>query len=133
MGALSAILRSAEDGRLAFRCPGCDEFHVVSTAPRAPGPRWTWNGDTERPTFSPSILVRTIRKNLTPAEEDLYDHLMTQTGGRDMVLHDPRFSYVCHSFVVAGQIQFLADSTHHLAGQTVPIPPWDKKASHVDT
>jgi hypothetical protein len=31
---------------------------------------------------------------------------------------------VCHSFVVDGRIQFLGDCTHHLAGQTVDLPPW---------
>lgn len=29
----------------------------------------------------------------------------------------------CHSFVADGQIQFLSDCTHALAGQTVPLPP----------
>ncbi len=31
----------------------------------------------------------------------------------------------CHSFVTDGKIQFLGDSTHKLAGQTVEIPDWD--------
>ena len=29
---------------------------------------------------------------------------------------------VCHSFVTDGRIQFLADSNHALAGQTVDLP-----------
>jgi len=33
---------------------------------------------------------------------------------------------VCHSFVRDGKIEFLADSTHSLAGQTVEIPEWQK-------
>ena len=28
----------------------------------------------------------------------------------------------CHSFVTDGRIQFLADCTHPLAGQTVDLP-----------
>jgi len=28
----------------------------------------------------------------------------------------------CHSFVVDGRIQFLQDSEHELAGQTVDLP-----------
>lgn len=32
---------------------------------------------------------------------------------------------VCHLFVKEGELQFLGDSHHELAGQTVPIPPWD--------
>ncbi len=127
MGELSRILRQAENGRLAFRCPGCDEFHVIGTTPRSEGPRWAWNGSADRPTFSPSILVRTIRKDLTEDEEAIYDQLMSEPGGRDMVMQDPRFAYVCHSFVQDGHIKFLADSTHHLAGQTVPIPPWRRE------
>jgi Family of unknown function (DUF6527) len=48
-------------------------------------------------------------------------------------LENPTFSpsllvtwknWVCHSFIKAGQIQFLSDCTHHLAGQTVPIADW---------
>lgn len=33
----------------------------------------------------------------------------------------------CHSYVTDGQIQFLTDSKHGLAGQTVPLPPFPKK------
>jgi hypothetical protein len=29
----------------------------------------------------------------------------------------------CHATITNGQITFLADSTHKLAGQTVPLPP----------
>jgi len=32
----------------------------------------------------------------------------------------------CHSFVRDGQIQFLADSKHDLAGKTVPLPDWPR-------
>lgn len=40
-----------------------------------------------------------------------------------------RGEFICHSFVTDGQIAFLSDCTHHLAGQTVPlgkIPDWAK-------
>jgi hypothetical protein len=57
------------------------------------GPVWDWDGNLEAPTFSPSILV---------------------TG--------PNFPR-CHSFIKAGQWQFLGDCEHALAGQTVPLPP----------
>jgi len=29
----------------------------------------------------------------------------------------------CHYFIKAGQIEFQGDSTHALAGKTVPLPP----------
>lgn len=41
---------------VAFLCPGCRTIHPLSLgADRAP--RWDWNGDIERPTFFPSVLV----------------------------------------------------------------------------
>jgi hypothetical protein len=98
MGKLSPILRSLEGGKVAFRCPGCGSTHAVRVTGNDPGPRWTYNGDPERPTFSPSILV---------------------TWGR--------LSKRCHSFVRAGEIEFLGDCTHELAGKTVPIPPFDEE------
>lgn len=71
-----------------FWCPGCDEAHGCDK-------RWTFNGDYERPTFSPSIHV--------------------SASGPE----------TCHSFVRDGQIQFLSDSYHALAGQTVELPEWE--------
>jgi hypothetical protein len=96
VSALSRVLRDVEGGRLMFWCPGCDGAHMIEHG----NGRWTWNGDVERPTFSPSILVR-------------WEHGPERT---------PR---VCHSFVTDGRIRFLADCTHVLAGQTVPLPDFD--------
>ncbi|MCZ4340563.1 DUF6527 family protein [Sphingomonadaceae bacterium G21617-S1] len=57
MGALSPILRSVEGDGVSFWCPGCDQAHWIAVAPdHAPGSRWGYNGDPERPTFTPSIL-----------------------------------------------------------------------------
>lgn len=102
MGQLSAVLRSAEGGRLLFWCPGCDRAHAIAHGD-GPGPRWGWNGDAERPTFTPSVLVR-------------YDGADAGQDGAPPA--------VCHSFVTAGRIQFLGDCTHALAGQTVDLPAW---------
>lgn len=66
-----------------------------------PGPRWGWNGNAERPTFTPSVLVT-------------YDGA---DAGKDRA---PPAR--CHTFVTGGQIQFLGDCTHALAGQTVSLP-----------
>lgn len=117
MSALSPILRDAEGGRLHFWCPGCDEVHGVRVAP-APQP-WAWNGDAHRPTFSPSILVRYYRA--TPEGEAMMKRGDPLPPGMDRC---PGKDEVCHSFVRDGQIQFLSDCTHKLAGQTVPLPAW---------
>ena len=107
MSALSAKLRQASDGMLLFWCPGCDGAHGVHVG-EGPGPRWGYNGDAERPTFTPSILVR------WPAHPNASEEFK-----------EWRKERICHSFVTLGRIQFLADCTHHLAGQTVDIPDFD--------
>lgn len=91
---------------LIFECPGCECWHGPRVGRPGPDgrPFWTWNGDLIRPTLSPSVLV-------------------TWTHGPQ---HEPRR---CHSFVVDGSIQFLRDSTHHLAGRTVPLPPFEEHSS----
>lgn len=113
MGQLSPVLRSAVDGGLTFWCPGCDEAHQVKVGEGA-GPRWGFNGNADRPTFTPSVLVQGV-KRMTDAQHEAY--------GRGEALPEP-VPMVCHSFVTDGRIQFLGDCTHELAGQTVDLPAW---------
>lgn len=84
-----------------FHCPGCNEEHLVTTPPY-PQAKWGFEGDESRPTFSPSIFVH--------SHEALRE---------DGTLYE---TFRCHSFVKDGRIQFLSDSTHQLAGQTVDLP-----------
>lgn len=43
-------------GSLLFICPcGCHRLRSVPIAPADRG--WTWNGDLEKPTLTPSILI----------------------------------------------------------------------------
>ncbi|MCY1301191.1 hypothetical protein D9M69_625310 [compost metagenome] len=84
------------DGKLFFECPGCKMLHGLNVL-NGLKPDWSWNGDAEKPTFSPSVLV-------------------TYPWGPEQV------EVRCHSFVEAGRIRFLNDCTHHLAGQTVDLP-----------
>lgn len=120
MAQISKILRNVEDNGLMFYCPGCESIHVIRHG-EGPRPRWEWNGNADKPTFKPSILVR--------------GHKMTDKGWaaynvwRDAGFPKPApeqqfesVPTVCHSFVTDGRIQFLADCTHELAGQTVDLP-----------
>jgi len=88
-----------------FQCPGCDCSHRISTTlgKRKEGPTWTFNGDLDKPTCTPSLLVR-------------WNYGQDQT------------KQVCHSFIKDGKIQYLNDCTHKLAGQTVEIPDWEMKS-----
>lgn len=106
----------AVGGLVLFQCPGCRCCHGprVDSSDGKSGPIWEWNGSLESPTFKPSILV----KGVVPLTDEEIDRLMR---GEKV---DP-VPMVCHSFVTDGKIQFLSDSTHELAGQTVEIPEWD--------
>lgn len=100
MTPLSTVLSAGEHNSLWFFCPGCEMYHRIQHGAGA-GPRWTWNGNAEKPTFSPSILVR-------------------------FSWGSPSVDKVCHSFVTDGRIQFLGDCTHALAGQTIDLPLFDE-------
>lgn len=92
-----------------FRCPGCDAGHYIRTVeandylPDEQGakPIWGFNGDLDRPTFTPSILT------WWPIYENGIEI------GREKV---------CHSFVTDGRIQFLSDCWHSLKNQTIELP-----------
>jgi hypothetical protein len=81
-----------------FKCPGCRCRHSVRTGGTGIKAKvaWAFSGTVDRPTFSPSILCN--------------PHLSPGAQGR------------CHSFVREGRIEFLDDSGHELAGQTVDLP-----------
>lgn len=96
---------SSVDGvRLGYRfyCPGCERAHLYYTGPG----QWTFNGDLEKPSFTPSLLLSTP------------EHTDPDTGQRV-----PRKT-VCHLFVTDGKIIYCGDCDHQLNGQTVPLADW---------
>jgi len=110
------VLRTLEGGQVAFMCPGCRELHQINVG-QDTRPRWGFNGNYERPTFTPSILVgghQTARDK----KGEWNGEWVRDAAGKPI----PR---VCHSFVTDGQIQFLGDCTHALVGQTVPLQPFN--------
>lgn len=102
--------------QLWFHCPGCDCFHALNVtlspeqqATKAAGgkgpPCWSWDGNLETPTCSPSIL-----SSYEYEKED-----------------GTKIRKVCHSFLKAGRMEFLGDCTHEHAGKTLPlddVPDW---------
>lgn len=60
-------------------------------------PVWSWNGDMEKPTFSPSILTQLP---WGPERKQIRNHV----------------------FVRDSQIQYLSDCTHKYAGKTLELP-----------
>ena len=74
-----------------FYCPGCKGRHEINTT-------WSFDGNFESPTISPSIHVRW-----------------------DGFVDEEKITKICHTFVRNGEIQYLGDCTHRLANTTVPM------------
>lgn len=111
MSMLSSKLRSTSNPAtgakgLIYWCQGCGAPHAIRTS--GPSPVWSWNGDAEKPVFSPSVLV-----TYTPGD------------GAEREPDDPPAR--CHTFVGCngakpGEVIFLDDCTHALAGTVQPFP-----------
>lgn len=86
--------------RLYFYCPGCECDHMIQIAGAAHGPVWDFNGNYECPTVSPSIRTFNPTNNQT----------------------------ICHFYINHGQIQYLNDCVHRLAGQSVDMKDIDSFA-----
>lgn len=100
------IYQETGQHQLWFICPGCGSAHApnVALAPGQKAPVWSWDGNLEAPTLSPSILV-------------------THSYEKDGVTH----KHVCHSFLKAGVMEFLSDCTHDGANKQLPlggVPEW---------
>ena len=94
-----------EDGSIlyAFRCPACGHAHgftVGGTNPHGQ-PRWTFNGNFEKPTFTPSLRCMDQR----PGAKDWFTS--------------------CHLVLTDGMIAYCGDCPHAFAGKTVPMVPFD--------
>jgi hypothetical protein len=118
---LSPVLRRYSDRRVAFWCPGCNSSHPLSV--EGANHVWGFDGNFERPTFSPSVLFRT--GHFIPEHQGdtcwcTYNEKQRAEGKRESSFK----CGICHSFVRNGRIEFLGDCTHELAGQTVDLPPW---------
>lgn len=85
-----------------FWCPGCERPHVITTK-SADRPTWSFDGNTESPTFGPSYLA-------------------WWTEGEENTPHR------CHLFIRSGKIEYCGDSLHSLAGKIIDLPeiPEDK-------
>lgn len=76
-------------GHIIF-CPACDTYHMFTNDV------WKFNGDLDKPTFKPSML---INKDLSNPNH-------------------PR----CHSFVTNGKIKYLGDCSHDMKNTEIELP-----------
>lgn len=103
------------DNKLSFMCPGCNQRHTIGLIGNN-GPQWVWNGDKDKPTLSPSVLVRTGHYVDGDTENCWCAYNREHPDDVDFEC------VTCHSFVKDGMIQFLNDCTHSLSGKTVELP-----------
>jgi hypothetical protein len=98
-----------------FWCPACNCGHLFTEG------IWEWNENFDKPTISPSLLVKLVKvpKDIPKNEDGTYQ---VDQNGRIVGCTDE----VCHSFVTDGRIQFLSDCTHSLSGQTVDLVDFDE-------
>lgn len=91
---LVEAVASSGEKNLLFFCPGCNYYHSFRIENGRDGvlPVWKWNGNRQKPTFSPSLLVNGTT--------------------------DKR----CHLYLVDGQIRYLSDCWHNLSGQVIALP-----------
>lgn len=126
MRAFGPHLKIDESGRVRFMCPGCNRQHLIMVG-NGVGPRWDFNNHPDAPTFSPSVLVQT--RDWT--EKGRADFEAWKAAGYPPESNKEFESQdlVCHSFITDGEIRFLGDCTHSLAGQTVALPDFNKGGS----
>lgn len=110
-------LRILSDGSVAFYCPGCGYYHNISISGSS-HPLWSFNGDYDKPTFSPSILVKSGHYTGRESTKDCWCTYAKEHPEEEV----PFKCGICHSFVVDGKIQYLSDCTHEFAGQTIELP-----------
>lgn len=92
-------------------------MHRIVTKGPAP---WTWNGDVNAPVFNPSVLY-TAEKWVPPVTPRNLEQW------RQSPWQQTKISFVCHTFVGCngakpGEVIFLRDCTHQLAGTVQPFP-----------
>lgn len=73
-----------------------------------------FDGNMESPTFSPSLLIQIDRWTPPVTSENIEEWRLNPWDQKPV-------KHICHTFIRAGKIQFLADCTHRLAGQTVDM------------
>lgn len=105
----SKLRRWAGKGRAGYSywCQGYEQLHSIVTEGAG---AWGFNGDIDRPVFTPSVLVRYVAN---PEASDEFKEWRTAR-----VCH----TFIGHSGAQPGQVIFLSDCTHALSG-TVQLMP----------
>jgi len=88
------IRRTVHGIQYWFWCPACQEFHIYDES-------WKFNGDMEKPSFSPSLR------------------------------HPDSKKQKCHLWIKDGIIEYFVDCNHALAGYKIPMSEIPEKKQKV--
>ena len=81
-------------------CPACNTLHPYFIEPPFEGgPKWTYNGNADKPSFFPSMKISFVNPDKSGVNV-----------------------FCCHYFVTDGKIIYCGDCTHSMKGQTVELP-----------
>jgi hypothetical protein len=78
-------------------------------------PKWTFNNDAVKSTFGPSVRIS--------GKQCVYDAQGKWTGLWVLDDHGRAKDFICHYFLIDGELRFCGDSTHKLAAQSIKLPP----------
>ena len=107
---MAKVLKGTNTDRVVYyliQCPGCGHCHLYDS-------RWTFNGDLEKPTFTPSYVSKYRHPKGYSNENPV------PPGWNGEYVEE-----VCHSFLTDGKIQFLSDCTHELVNTEVELEEID--------
>lgn len=105
MSQVNDILRKVQGGYSHY-CTGCDEMHVL------PG-TWKFDDNLERPTFTPSFKHEGIQRVFVSGHWT--GEWKRDSGGNTI-------PYICHYILTNVILNYCGDTTHSLAGKSIPIP-----------
>lgn len=99
---LQTVIETRDGWMVKCVCPS--QWHVFPKQPLNNGAKWAFNGDMEKPTFTPSMNVG-----------------VNMPGPH----HNPECeTWRCHFIVTAGVAHYCGDCTYH-AGESIPLQAWE--------
>lgn len=110
MSAVSRKLRywaGSDAAGYSYWCQGCEDLHQVKTEGAS---IWGFNLDMDKPVFTPSVLV------VYPANPNASEK------NKEWRTERRCHTFVGHSGAKPGEVIFLGDCTHALAGTVQPLP-----------
>lgn len=96
---------------LTFYCLACQQRHVV-------GLGWQFNGNLDKPSFTPSVVVR-LGHYLTGDATTCHCAWSRRFPRQGP---EPRPCVLCHSVITDGMITYTSDCSHAFKNRTIPLP-----------